>query len=143
MTGYFPIPSFVVPADGGSQPRHFDRALRAYFQGPCRTPRSRGATFGSALSVTAVLFTAGKFLIGLYLGTSSVASSFGAAGALILVLVWVYYSTTIFLLGAEFTKVFAERYGSGIRPAHNACFVSASMRSEQGLAPKEEAAPAA
>ncbi len=94
-------------------------------------------------AVTALLFTAGKYLISLYLGTSSVASSFGAAGALILILVWVYYSTTIFLLGAEFTKVYASRYGSGIRPTRNACFVSEAMRSDQGLAPgKEEAHPA-
>lgn len=73
--------------------------------------------------VTTVLFTLGKFLIGLYLGASSIGSSFGAAGALILILVWVYYSTTIFLFGAEFTKVYAEQFGSGIHPSPNACFV--------------------
>ena len=67
---------------------------------------------------------------------SSVASSFGAAGALIR-LVWVYYSTTIFLLGAEFTKVYASRYGSGIHPTRNACFVSEAMRADQGLAREE------
>ena len=73
--------------------------------------------------VTAILFTLGKFLIGLYLGASSIGSSFGAAGALILILVWVYYSTTIFLFGAEFTKVYAEQFGSGIHPTPNACLV--------------------
>ena len=77
-------------------------------------------------TVTAVLFDAGKYLISLYLGTSSIASSFGAAGALILILVWVYYSTTIFLLGAEFTKVYASRYGSGIQPSRHAQFVDAA-----------------
>ena len=56
--------------------------------------------------VTAVLFTIGKSLIGLYIGSSAVASSYGAAGALIVLLLWVYYSAQIFLLGAEFTKVF-------------------------------------
>ena len=62
---------------------------------------------GVGAAVTAALFTIGKFLIGLYLGTTDLASSYGAAGAFILVLVWVYYSAQIFLLGAEFTKVYA------------------------------------
>jgi membrane protein len=62
--------------------------------------------------VTALLFSIGKFAIGLYLGNSAIGSSYGAAGSVILVLVWVYYSTQIFLLGAEFTKVYARRYGS-------------------------------
>jgi len=61
---------------------------------------------------TALLFTLGKFLIGLYIGKSSVASGFGAAGSLVVVLVWVYYSAQIFLLGAEFTWVYAFRHGS-------------------------------
>jgi membrane protein len=65
---------------------------------------------GSA--VTALLFTIGKTLIALYLGKSSVASPFGAAGSLAVVLVWVYYSAQIFLLGAEFTWAYAHRYGS-------------------------------
>jgi membrane protein len=60
---------------------------------------------------TAVLFTIGKSLISWYIGSSAVASSFGAAGALMVLLLWVYYSAQIFLLGAEFTKVFVERYG--------------------------------
>lgn len=62
--------------------------------------------------VTAALFSVGKFLIGLYLGRSAVSSSYGAAGAVILILLWVYYSALIFLFGAEFTKVFARRHGS-------------------------------
>lgn len=62
--------------------------------------------------VTAVLFTAGKFLIGLYLGKTGVASGYGAAGSFIVVLVWVYYSAQIFLLGAEFTWVYAQTFGS-------------------------------
>ena len=82
---------------------------------------------------TSIFFAIGKFLIGLYLGTSSVASSFGAAGALILILTWVYYSTTIFLFGAEFTKVYAREYGCGIHPSHNAEMITAAARSEQGL----------
>jgi len=62
--------------------------------------------------VTAILFTIGKSLIGWYIGSSAVASTYGAAGGLIVLLLWVYYSTQIFLLGAEFTKVYANRHGS-------------------------------
>jgi membrane protein len=62
--------------------------------------------------VTSLLFSLGKFAIGLYLGKAGVESTYGAAGALVVLLVWVYYSAQIFLLGAEFTKVFAQREGS-------------------------------
>jgi membrane protein len=64
---------------------------------------------------TSFLFTIGKFLIGLYLGSSTVATSYGAAGGLIIVLLWVYYSAQIFLFGAEFTKVYARHHGSWMR----------------------------
>ena len=63
-------------------------------------------------AVTALLFAIGKSLIGLYLGRSSFASGFGAAGSLVVLLVWMYYSAQIFLLGAEFTWVYAHRFGS-------------------------------
>ncbi len=69
---------------------------------------------------TALLFTAGKYLIGLYLGTSSVVSPYGAAGSLVLVLLWVYYSALIVLFGAEFTQVWANRYGTRLTPSENA-----------------------
>lgn len=62
--------------------------------------------------VTALLFTIGKTLIGLYLGKTNMASGFGAAGSLVILLVWIYYSAQIFLLGAEFTWVFAQQHGS-------------------------------
>ena len=64
---------------------------------------------------TAGLFSLGKYVIGLYLGNSGVASSFGAAGSLIALLLWVYYSSLIFFLGAEFTRQFALEFG---RPRH-------------------------
>jgi membrane protein len=83
--------------------------------------------------VTGILFTAGKYLIGLYLATSSVASSFGAAGALILVLVWIYYSTVIFFFGAEFTKVYSRECGRGVKPSKHATFASREMQVEQGV----------
>ena len=62
--------------------------------------------------VTAVLFAIGKYLIGLYIGKSAVASSFGAAGTLVVVIVWVYYSSQIFFLGAELTRAYSTRHGS-------------------------------
>jgi len=62
--------------------------------------------------VTALLFTVGKSLIGIYLGKSSFNSAYGAAGSLIVLLLWIYYSAQIFLLGAEFTRVFAYEHGS-------------------------------
>ena len=63
-------------------------------------------------AVTALLFTIGRFLIGLYIGKSGIASGFGAAASLIVILVWVYYSAQIFLLGAEFTWIYARTFGS-------------------------------
>jgi membrane protein len=65
---------------------------------------------------TALLFTVGKFLIGLYLGRSTIGSTYGAAGSLIVLLLWIYYSAQILFFGAEFTEVYANRYGSGIKP---------------------------
>lgn len=62
--------------------------------------------------ITALLFSIGKFLIGLYLGRSAISSSFGAAGTFIALMVWIYYSAQIFLLGAEFTYIYARDFGS-------------------------------
>jgi membrane protein len=61
---------------------------------------------------TAILFGIGKFLIGMYLGKASFGSTYGAAGSLVIVLVWVYYSAQIFFFGAEFTQVYAREIGS-------------------------------
>ena len=72
---------------------------------------------GAAL--TSILFTIGKFFIGLYLGSSGVTSIYGAAGSLITILLWVYYSSLIFLFGAEFTQVYANMYGSGVVPTED------------------------
>lgn len=77
---------------------------------PRATIAWRDVWIGAA--VTAFLFAIGKFLIGLYLGKASIASGFGAAGSLVILLLWVYYSAQIFLLGAEFTWVYSNTYGS-------------------------------
>ena len=71
---------------------------------------------GVGAVATALLFTAGKFLIGLYIGSSAVASSYGAAGTAIVLLLWIYYSAVIFLLGAEFTKIYARHRGNPEAP---------------------------
>jgi membrane protein len=63
-------------------------------------------------TVTALLFAVGKLLIGLYIGKSAISSGYGAAGSLVVVLVWVYYSAQIFLLGAEFTRIYSHTHGS-------------------------------
>ena len=84
---------------------------------------------GAAL--TSILFTIGKFLIGLYLGSSGITSIYGAAGSLITVILWVYYSSLIFLLGAEFTEVYANTYGSGVVPTENGERISSAARSRK------------
>lgn len=74
--------------------------------------------------ITAVLFAIGKYLIGLYIGKSAVASKFGAAGTLVVVILWVYYSAQIFFFGAEFTKGYAMQHGSKSPAAANMEFGS-------------------
>jgi membrane protein len=74
--------------------------------------------------LTALLFNLGKFLLGFYLGRSSVASAYGAAGSLVIVLLWVYYSAQIVFLGAEFTRVYASKCGSHLKPGRGAQFVT-------------------
>ncbi|MGH7578595.1 MAG: YihY/virulence factor BrkB family protein [Gemmatimonadales bacterium] len=78
--------------------------------------------------VTALLFVAGKFALGLYLGRSNPGEAFGAAGALALMLVWIYYSSMIVLLGAEFTQAWAEHRGRGIVPEKGAVRVVRETR---------------
>jgi membrane protein len=99
---------------------------------------------GAAL--TALLFAIGKALIGLYLGKSSVGSAYGAAGSLVVLLLWVYYASQVLFFGAEFTKVYARKFGSRIEPAENAVAVTEEARAEQGMssgqpAPQPEGRP--
>jgi membrane protein len=75
----------------------------------------RDVALGAVL--TAILFTFGKFAIGYYLGTSNIASSYGAAASVITILLWIYYSSLILLFGAEFTKAYAETRGSHVKPS--------------------------
>lgn len=95
----------------------------------------RDVALGAAL--TAVLFALGRWALGLYLANSATASAYGAAGSLVLLLVWVYYSAQILFMGAEFTQVYARRYGSKIVPSENAVPLSEEARATQGM-PRQE-----
>lgn len=92
----------------------------------------RDVWFGAA--VTALLFTIGKFLIGLYLGQAGVGSAYGPAGSLAILLVWLYYTAQIFLFGAELTKAFANHMGTWIQPKEHAEPVNANARAMKELA---------
>lgn len=72
---------------------------------------------------TTMLFLIGKYLINFYLSGSSTVSAYGAAGAVVLIILWVYYSAMILYYGAEFTKVYANMYGGKIKPSPFAVFV--------------------
>ncbi|MEO8591255.1 MAG: YihY/virulence factor BrkB family protein [Flavobacteriales bacterium] len=88
----------------------------------------------SGAVVTALLFTLGKFLIGLYIGYAGVGDTYGAAGAIVIILVWVYYSAVIMIYGAHFTHVFARDYGSGVHPTN----VAAAVHPEQPAQPSSK-----
>jgi membrane protein len=88
----------------------------------------RDVWIGSA--VTSLLFTLGKFLIGLYIGFSNIGSAYGAAASLFVLLIWVYYSAQVFLLGAEFTEVYATRCGSAMTPGRHAIRIRRSSARE-------------
>jgi membrane protein len=83
----------------------------------------RWGALGSAL-----FFVLGKLLLGLYLGSTDPGKAYGAAGSLAVILIWVYYSSMILLFGAEFTRVWAERYGTGIQPSEGAVQVVEEWR---------------
>ena len=84
-------------------------------------------------AVTAALFALGKIGIGFYIGRSSFTSVYGAAGSLLVLLAWVYYSSQILFFGAEFTWVYTNRYGRRFQPSRGARFLSDEMRIHQGI----------
>lgn len=83
----------------------------------------RWRTVWTGAAVTTLLFLLGKFLLGLYFGYANPASTYGAAGSLVLLLLWINYSCLIIIFGAEFTEVYSRYYGHGIRPSKHAVFV--------------------
>src|SRR5207244_12333606 len=82
---------------------------------------------------TALVFTLGKYLLALYLGRASTASPYGAAGSVIIALMWIYYGSVILFFGAEFTHVFTRQTGARIVPAHYAVAVTVQERARQGM----------
>lgn len=82
---------------------------------------------------TAILFVVGEAALGLYLGRGTLGSAYGAAGSVVVLLVWSYYSSMILLLGAEFTQVWANAYGSRVRPADGAKPLTEDAREQQGI----------
>jgi membrane protein len=86
-------------------------------------------------TVTALLFELGKWGLSLYLGGGGPTSSFGAAGSIVLVLLWVYYTSLILFFGAEFTQVYAKALGHEIQPSEHAEPVTTEQRAQEGLAP--------
>lgn len=92
--------------------------------------------------LTALLFNLGKFLLGLYLGRSSVTSAYGAAGSLVVVLLWVYYSAQILFFGAKFTQIYSNRYGSRLEPVPGAeAVVLKEVSSDEGHPGKQKPLP--
>jgi membrane protein len=89
--------------------------------------------------VASLLFSIGKYLIGLYLGRGGVASAYGAAGSLVVILIWVYYSSQILLFGAELTRVLARRHGTHVAPSENAVSVTLEGRAGQGIPRSQDA----
>ena len=88
--------------------------------------------------VTALLFSVGKFAIGLYLGNSAITSAYGAAASLVVILIWVYYSAQIFFLGAEFTQVYTNMFSKHPEPTPNAIPLTEKARAQQGIPRTEE-----
>ncbi|HVF10527.1 MAG TPA: YihY/virulence factor BrkB family protein [Abditibacteriaceae bacterium] len=95
----------------------------------------RDVWMGAAM--TSLLFTIGKFALGMYLGRSGATSAYGAAGSLVLILLWIYYAAQILFFGAEFTQIYATKYGSRIEPSPNAVPVTEEARAKQGM-PRQE-----
>jgi membrane protein len=83
--------------------------------------------------ITSLLFSIGRFLLGAYLGNGSFGSTYGAAGSLVVILAWVYYAAQILFFGAEFTQVYARKFGSQILPDEHAVPVTEEARAQQGI----------
>ena len=89
-------------------------------------------------AITALLFKIGEYALGFYFERSDPTSAFGAAGSIILLLLWIYYSAQIIFLGAEFTEVYARRIGSGVQPKADAVPLTREARAQQGIAREQE-----
>jgi len=138
MGGLLPLPAFVLQALNLIVSFAVITLLFAliYKFLPDVEIRWKDVWIGAA--ITSLLFSIGKFLIGLYLGRSSVGSAYGAAGSLVVILIWVYYSAQILFFGAEVTQVYADTFGSRIKPDKDAKLVTQRKRAQQGEADKKQ-----
>ena len=96
---------------------------------------------GMGAFVTAALFTIGKFLLGLYLGREGTASAYGAAGSVVVILLWIYYSSVILLFGAEFTQAWVLSHGRKLKPSKYAVPVTQEARAQEGMPKPESVEP--
>jgi membrane protein len=134
LEGILPVPAFVMQLINFAISFGVTALLFTliYKVLPDVTVRWRDVWVGGM--VTAFLFSVGRYLIGLYLGRGSVSSAYGAAGSLVVLLLWIYYSAQILFFGAEFTKVYANRFGARIMPSPHAEPVTEAARQHQGMA---------
>jgi len=109
-----------------SSPADRDRAQRRVRSITVASAAGAGVLTLVGAAVTASLFTLGKFALGIYLGSAGVSSAYGAAGSIVALVIWVYYSAQVLLIGAEFTELYACRYGSRITPDDKAVAVKKS-----------------
>ena len=95
--------------------------------------RIRWSDVWAGALVTAILFTLGKLAIGMYIGKAAIGSAYGAAGSIVILITWIYYSAQILYFGAEFTQVYAKRHGSHLVPQSNAERLTPVDRAHQGV----------
>lgn len=131
LTDVFPVPGWTVQVVHVS----FSLLLLTFLFGatmkflPDAEVAWRDVWLGAA--VTAVLFVVGQFVLSLYLGRSAPGSAYGVAGSVVALLVWIYYSALILFLGAEFTQVYANRFGSKIKPDDGAITLEEKIERDQ------------
>ena len=137
LSGYFEklvgVPAFVGALVGLGVSLSLVTVLFAFIFKVLPDAQIEWRNVWTGAAVTALLFELGKFGLGIYLGRASTASSFGAAGSVVLLLLWVYYASAILLFGAEFTRVYARATGHEIKPVPGAEPVTAEARAQQGL----------
>ena len=104
--------------------------------------RIRWRSVWSGAAFTAILFTIGKFLIGLYIAKSGAGDAYGAGGAVIIIMIWVYYSSIILLFGAQYTFVVAKQQGNPIEPGKHARLVESCVQADAADTRKDEQLPA-
>jgi membrane protein len=120
LTGFFnsllPVPPFLIQVADFVLSLFLITLLFALIYKVLPDVKIAWADVWIGAAITAILFTVGKFLFGMYLGRSSISSAYGAASSLAVTLMWVYYSAQVFFIGAEITQVYANRYGSHVKP---------------------------